>query len=147
MLSFGLTKILLQKITIRNLTILSLFVSFLLGLLTKFYTGYAQFLVNNYVSSIPYETCWCLLLFWLIPTRNAVHKIPIWVFIVTCIVECLQLWHPPFLELLRSNLLGKLILGSQFDPGDFIAYVIGSFLGWLWLRQIWRRSYEKASQG
>ncbi|HBE53783.1 MAG TPA: DUF2809 domain-containing protein, partial [Cyanobacteria bacterium UBA11369] len=39
---------------------------------------------------------------------------------------------------LRSNLLGKLILGTQFDPWDFIAYVIGSFLAWLWLRQIWR---------
>ena len=147
MFSFGLTKILFQKITIRNLTILSLLVSFLLGLLTKFYTGPAQFLVNNYVSSIPYETCWCLLFFWLIPTRKAVQQIPIWVFIVTCILEFLQLWHPPFLELLRANLLGKLILGSQFDPWDFIAYVIGSFLGWLWLRQIWQIGYEKTSQG
>lgn len=147
MFYFGLTKILFQKATIRQLSIFCLLLSFVFGLLTKFYTGPAQFLVNNYVSSIPYETCWCLLLFWLIPTRKAVQQIPIWVFIVTCILEFLQLWHSPFLELLRFNLLGKLILGSQFDPWDFIAYVIGSFLGWLWLRQIWQISYEKTSQG
>ena len=127
-----------QKATVRQLTILSILIAIPLGFLSKFYKGPVDWLLNNYASSIIYEIFWCLFFFLLIPRRKAVGQIPLWVFIVTCILEVLQLWHPPLLEQSRATFWGKMILGTQFDGWDFIPYVIGSFLGWLWLRQIWR---------
>jgi hypothetical protein len=53
---------------------------------------------------------------------------------VTCALEFLQLWHPPLLESLRSNFIGRTILGSYFDWSDFTYYFAGSALGYLWLR-------------
>jgi Protein of unknown function (DUF2809) len=130
---------------VRGLTILSIIIVIPLGFLCKLYKGSADWLFNYYGGSILYEIFWCLFFFLFIPRRNAVTQIPIWVFIVTCILEFLQLWHPPFLEQIRANLWGRLLLGTKFDWWDFIPYIIGSFLGYLWLRQIWH--YEKTSQG
>jgi len=58
------------------------------------------------------------------------------VFIVTCLLECLQLWHPPFLEVLRSGFIGRTIIGTSFVWSDFIYYVLGCLAGWFWLERI-----------
>jgi hypothetical protein len=48
------------------------------------------------------------------------------------------LWHPPFLEVLRSNFIGRTILGSSFNWTDFPYYLVGSGLGYIWLLLIKR---------
>lgn len=61
--------------------------------------------------------------------------------VVICFtVEVSQLYHTPGLDTLRSTTMGKLTLGSGFDPRDLVAYVTGvlaaSYLervGRLWL--------------
>lgn len=46
--------------------------------------------------------------------------------LVVCFaVETSQLWHAPVLEYARSTRLGPLLLGSGFDPRDFLAYALG----------------------
>jgi hypothetical protein len=40
-------------------------------------------------------------------------------------VEFSQRYHTPFLDALRSTLPGHLVLGSDYDPRDFLAYAAG----------------------
>jgi hypothetical protein len=40
-------------------------------------------------------------------------------------VELSQLWHPQWLDSVRDTLPGHLLLGSDFDPRDLLAYAIG----------------------
>lgn len=128
-----------NKTKIRRLTLISLLIVTPLGLLTKFYNGPAQSWINHYAGDILYQIFWCLIIFFFLPAYSVIIKIPIWVFIITSIIEVLQLWKPPFLEGFRYTFLGKLVLGTQFDWQDFIYYLIGSFIGWLWLRQLWQK--------
>jgi hypothetical protein len=40
-------------------------------------------------------------------------------------VEISQLYHAPWLDAIRGTAAGHLVLGSGFDPRDFIAYAAG----------------------
>jgi len=86
-----------------------------------------------------YEIFWCLLIALVLPRVRPV-RIALVVLIATCILEFLQLWHPPFLELARSYFIGRTILGSSFDWMDFPYYFAGSFLGYWWLRALTLRT-------
>jgi hypothetical protein len=44
-------------------------------------------------------------------------------------VEFLQLYHAPWIDVIRSTRLGRLVLGTSFNSPDLIAYVIGIALG------------------
>ncbi|MCC5644560.1 DUF2809 domain-containing protein [Nostoc sp. CHAB 5824] len=134
----------------RNQTIfiiLSLLIVIPMGFLFKYYTGPAYQWFNDYGAAIFYEIFWCLFAFWFFRSRAAIIQIPIWVFVITCILEFLQLWHPPLLEEIRATLIGKLLLGTTFIWWDFPHYVLGCVLGWLWLRQLQKIGYAKKSQG
>lgn len=123
--------------------ITSLLIVIGMGFFFKFYNGLGQQWLNNYGAAIFYEIFWCLFAFLFIKSRKAVSQIPLWVFLVTCILECLQLWHPPLLEQMRSTLVGRLLLGSTFSWWDFPHYAIGCILGWLWLWNISTTNYAK----
>lgn len=127
-----------QKLTIRQLTILSLLIVTPLGFLSKLYYGPGYKWFNDYAGDILYEIFWSLFFFLLIPSRKAVRQIPLWVLIVTCVLEFLQLWKPPLLQQIRATFWGKTLLGTTFVWLDFPHYVIGCLIGWLWLQQIWR---------
>jgi Protein of unknown function (DUF2809) len=114
-----------------------------LGFGFKFYQGFGQEWVNNNGAAIWYEVFWCLFAFWFFPTKKAINAIPIWVFVVTCILEILQIWKTPILQSIRATLIGRLLLGTTFAWWDFPHYVIGSLIGWLWLHQIYVNSYKK----
>jgi hypothetical protein len=105
------------------------------GYFSKRYRGPAHHWVNDSFGGVFYEILWCLFFALLLPRVRA-SRIAAGVLIVTCILEFLQLWHPPFLEYLRSFFLGRTILGSYFDWSDFPYYFLGSALGWLWLLAI-----------
>ena len=40
-------------------------------------------------------------------------------------IEVSQLYHTPAVDAVRATLVGKLVLGSGFDPRDLAAYAIG----------------------
>lgn len=114
--------------------ILSLVVIVPAGFYTKFYRGPGASWVNDSFDGVLYEIFWCLLAALFLPNvRPAL--IAAWVLTLTCILEFLQLWHPPFLESVRSHFLGAVILGTTFDWTDFPYYFAGSAIGWFWLKK------------
>ena len=124
---------------IRLYTILSLFLITPVGFYTKFYEGPAAHWVNNSLGGVFYEIFWCLLIFFLVPgVRPAL--IAVGVLLVTCGLECMQLWHPPFLQWIRGTFLGAAVLGTSFVWTDFPYYFAGSGIGWFWIRLIKRYS-------
>ena len=110
-----------------------------LGYVVRFY-GAAPEWFNDLFGSIAYEIFWILLVALIFPKAA-----PIWtavgVCLATCVLEFLQLWHPPFLQAMRATLPGRLVLGNVFNWSDFLAYFLGSFLGWVWMRSclVWYR--------
>ncbi|GAB4320511.1 MAG: hypothetical protein Kow00127_12800 [Bacteroidales bacterium] len=103
-----------------------------IGFATKFYTGPAQQFVNTGLGGVLYEIFWCLLagLFF---AKTRPWKISLIVFLITSLLEVMQLWHPPFLEAIRSTFIGRTLIGTTFTMTDFPMYVAGSFLGYLLL--------------
>ncbi|WP_017318819.1 ribosomal maturation YjgA family protein [Mastigocladopsis repens] len=123
----------------------SLLIVIAMGFFFKYYTGLAHKWLNDYGAAVFYEIFWCLFAFLFFRSRAAVRQIPLWVFIITCILEFLQLWHPPLLEEFRTTLIGKWLIGTTFAWWDFPHYVLGCLLGWLWLRQLHGKGYAKKS--
>ncbi len=123
--------------------IMSLLIVIGMGFFFKFYSGFGRQWFNNSGAAVFYEIFWCLFAYLFVKGRNAVNQIPLVVFIITCILEILQLWHPLLLEQMRSTLVGRLVLGTTFSWWDFIYYALGSILGWLWLRQLDKSNAKK----
>lgn len=105
-----------------------------LGFAFKFYSGPGNIWFNNYGAGLLYETFWILLASLFFHSKRSVNMIPVCVFIVTCILEFLQLWHPPFLGAIRSSFLGSALIGTTFVWWDFPHYVLGCLIGWIWIR-------------
>ncbi len=117
----------------RWLIILSLCVITPLGFWFKFYTGPCRWWFNDYGAAVLYEVFWCLAAFFIWPERKNAAKIALCVLAVTCALETLQLWHPPFLQHIRSTFVGKGLIGTTFVWWDFPHYILGCFIGWLWI--------------
>jgi hypothetical protein len=119
----------------RLLIILLLIVIVPIGFFTKFYSGPAQDWISNSVGGLFYEIFWCLVLYFLFP-KTRILLLAMIVFLTTCFLEFMQLWHPSFLEYLRGNFIGRTILGNAFNWLDFPYYIVGSFLGYVHLKFI-----------
>ena len=112
-----------------------------IGFMTTFYSGPAHHWVSDSFGGLLYEIFWCLVFFFIFPKVKPL-RIAIWVFSITCALEFLQLWHPPFLEFLRGNFIGRTILGNSFSWMDFPYYLIGSLTGYLILVIIKKSSHK-----
>jgi hypothetical protein len=97
----------LSKPTQSLYTILSLLIVIAMGFFFKYYTGPAREWLNDYGAAVFYEIFWCLFAFLFFRSRSAIRQIPLGVFIITCILEFLQLWHPPLLQVFRTTLIGN----------------------------------------
>ena len=113
-------------------TILSLLILTPIGFYSKFYHGPAFFWVNNSLGGALYEIFWCLFFLLIFPKAKPAI-IATTVFTVTCVLEFMQLWHPPFLEFIRRYFIGRTLIGTSFTWSDFPYYAIGSAVGWLWM--------------
>jgi hypothetical protein len=119
----------------RAWTLVSLLVIVPVGFYSKFYAGPAAIWVNNSLSGVFYEIFWCLLIF-LFWGEGKPWIIAASVLVATCLLEFLQLWHPPFLEFMRSYFIGQAVLGTSFTWSDFPYYFLGCGIGWLWLSRL-----------
>lgn len=119
---------------IRKRIIFSLFIVTPLGFIFKLYHGPGHWWFNNYGAGLLYEIFWCLIIFFFTPNRRTAMTIVLWVFGITCSLEILQLWHPWFLELIRSTFLGKALIGTSFSWWDFPHYAVGCVFGWILMR-------------
>jgi len=107
-----------------------------LGFLFKFYAGPAHKWFNDYGAAVMYEIFWCMVIFLFHPHKKAATKIAVGVFVVTSLLEILQLWQPPILQQVRSTFLGAALLGDTFVWWDFPHYLLGCFIAWLWMRTL-----------
>jgi hypothetical protein len=119
--------------------VLSLLVVTPLGFAFKFYSGPGNWWFNNYGAGALYEIFWILIAFLFFPSKRSANVIPIYVFVITCILEFMQLWHPPFLEVIRSTFVGSALIGTTFVWWDFPHYVLGCLIGWGWIRFLLRQ--------
>ena len=122
---------------------LALFVVVPLGFLTKSSWPVAGSWMNNFGGGIVYEWFWCLAALWVWPALSE-WVVAGAVFGLTSALECLQLWHPPFLEAVRNTFLGHALLGSVFSGLDFLHYAFGCVLAALLIRVAIRRPLEKS---
>jgi hypothetical protein len=99
-----------------------------LGFAAKFYGGPGGWWVRDYGAGVLYEVFWILLVSAARPSLNPAG-VALGVFVVTCALEFLQLWHPAPLEAIRATFLGRTLIGSTFSWWDFPHYAIGSALG------------------
>ncbi|NEQ72882.1 MAG: DUF2809 domain-containing protein [Okeania sp. SIO2C9] len=123
--------------------LICLILTLILGFVTKFYQGLFSEWLNNSFSSIFYEAFWIFLVIFIRP-RLQPGLVAFWVFIVTCFLEFMQLWKPPFLQAIRATLIGRLLLGNTFVWWDFLYYILGCTLTWIFLRYF--KFYDKRSQ-
>jgi Protein of unknown function (DUF2809) len=107
-----------------------------IGYWVRFY-GFGPSELKDALGSIAYEMFWITLGLACWPKVSTL-KMSIGVLLITCGLEFLQLWQPPLLQALRATLLGRLVLGNTFGWSDFPAYGVGSFLGCLWVRFLYR---------
>lgn len=118
----------------RIAVLISLIIILPFGYIMRFYGPTPEWL-NDSLGSIAYQIFWILLIALLFPQAS-----PLWtavgVCLASCVVEFLQLWHPPFLEAMRATFLGRLVLGNTFIWSDFPSYFLGSILGWVWMRSL-----------
>jgi hypothetical protein len=110
-----------------------------LGFLFKFYAGPGRWWFADYGAGVLYELFWILVFFFIFPGRKSASRIPLWVFIITSGLECLQLFHPPVLERIRSCFLGRALIGATFVWWDFPHYAAGCLIGWLYLKRLDRK--------
>ena len=120
-------------------TLISILIIVPLGIYSKFYSGQAARWVNDSLGGVLYVIFWCLFAFLFLSNAKP-WKIAAAVFAVTCFLEFLQLWHPPFLEFLRGNFMGRTILGTTFTWNDFPYYLVGGGIGWLWMKSLQKHS-------
>lgn len=108
----------------RKWTIASIVILIPIGFYTKFYSGLGSSWVNDSLGGVFYVIFWSLLLSLFLPKIYPL-RVSIIVFTVTCVLEFLQLWHPAFLESIRSNFIGQTLIGTSFSKLDFLHYFIG----------------------
>ena len=115
-----------------------------LGFYSKFYTGPGSSWVNNSLGGVLYVIFW-VLVFSVIFVRTRPWKIAGIVVLITCMLEFLQLWHPRFLELIRSTFIGATLLGNSFSWLDLAHYLAGSGLAFVLLTGLQKR--EESGSG
>ena len=122
----------------RNHVALSLLLVVPAGFLFKFWPWPGQWWFRDYGAGVLYEVFWILVVYLAAPRKERIGGIALWVFIATGILEFLQLWHPPFLETIRSYFPGRALIGTSFSWWDFPHYGAGCAIGWVWLRRLSR---------
>ena len=118
----------LTKINIIKIILLVILI--VLGICTKYYHGVASGFVNNHLGGIIYVIFWILFFSLILPGQKP-FKIALWVFVVTCVIEFTQLFHPVYLEKLREYFVFRTLLGNSFNLWDIVFYIPGAIIGYI----------------
>jgi hypothetical protein len=102
-------------------------------LIWRYYRGSPEQWLRFYAPDIIYVMLWCLVFFFIWPSKTNIIRIPLIVLVITCVLEFLQLWQPAFLQKIRSTLIGAALLGRDFMWQQFPYYILGSALSILLL--------------
>ncbi|HHS12779.1 MAG TPA: DUF2809 domain-containing protein [bacterium] len=105
------------------------------GLATKWTSEPYTRWMNHHAGGVVYVLFWSAVVSWIWP-RISAFRVALWVFLVTCALEILQLWHPPVLQTIRSTFVGRALIGTHFSWPDFPHYAAGCVLAWWWIRRL-----------
>ncbi len=101
----------------------ALLLTILTGYLLRFHAPIPP-LLRDACGGMAYVLAFAILASYILPpTLSALTALAF-----TCLIEFLQLWHPPFLEAVRHTLPGRLLLGTTFHWSDFPPYFAGALL-------------------
>lgn len=92
-----------------------------LGLVTRVYSGPGAEWAADSLGGFFYVLFWIFLVLVLDPAASP-GRVSLWVLALTCALETLQLWHPPFLEGIRATFIGHALIGNTFVWSDFVYY-------------------------
>lgn len=91
------------------------------------------------VRDIAGDALWAAMMFWWL-SALLIGASRLWrgiiAFAVCALVELSQLVHTPWIDALRATTVGHLVLGSGFDPRDFVAYALGVAVAMLLARML-----------
>lgn len=108
----------------------TLIVVIALGLASRKFPGLFPELLGKY----PGDALWAAAVYlaWAMLLPN-VHAIRLTGLALTTsfLVELLQLYHAPWIDAIRAEPIGHLVLGSTFNPADLVAYLAGMLLALL----------------
>ncbi|MFC2138448.1 DUF2809 domain-containing protein [Bacteroidota bacterium] len=121
---------------INFITIIAIVSITILGFGSKFYNGPINEWVNNSLSGMFYVIFWCLVVFLFFKSPI---KISIIIFLITVLLEFMQLWHPPLLERIRSTFLGRTLIGNSFVWTDIIYYFVGCIISYIFLNWLTKK--------
>ena len=118
----------------RLLTLLLICIFIPLGfVMWRYYAGPAPYWVRFYLSGSVYEIIGSLVFYFFLPERKNILPIAVGVFLITCLLEFLQLCQVAFLEQFRSTLIGAALIGTDFVWLQFPFYILGIILSILLL--------------
>ena len=102
----------------------------LLGLASRRFPGMLPEVVGKY----PGDVLWTMMVFFglavMMPALS-VRQLTIYAAVISYVVEISQLYQAPWMNAVRANPLGHLVLGSTFNWGDLAAYTVGAVLAML----------------
>lgn len=95
-----------------------------LGLASR--RGYSPFpaALGNYPGDALWAWVVLLCVAWVRPAITR-PRLVAWSLGIAFVIEFLQLYQAPWMQVLRANKLAYLVLGNGFDPWDLVAYVVG----------------------
>jgi hypothetical protein len=88
--------------------------------------------ISPFLTKYGGDALWALLVFFLvrfIQPRTSVVLSALVAFGFSVCIEASQLYHAPWIDLIRGTRLGSLILGNTFNWPDIPAYAVGIVLG------------------
>ena len=86
----------------------------------------------QFLSDYAGDTLWALMVFWLICIAAPHSSIKFRILAAIAFafsIEFLQLYHAPWIDAIRSNKLGGLVLGFGFKSSDLLCYSVGIAFG------------------
>jgi len=106
-----------------------------LGILVKEYNGPGEHIIADKLAGTLYVIFWCLIAFTIFHRVNVKILITS-VFVITCSLEFLQQLASPLLDAIRTNYIGRALIGNSFSWSDFIFYLIGAIVSYFALLYI-----------
>jgi hypothetical protein len=100
----------------------------IIGLLSRKMTAYLPDIINLGLG----DALWALMIYWIIGfifPRFSIRKIALISITICFLVEFSQLYQADWINAIRANRFGALVLGRGFLWSDFISYSLGVLLG------------------
>ena len=91
-------------------------------------------IMPNFIAEYAGDTMWALAFFGyfrLFLPRQKLWKIILITLDFAFLIELSQLFHPSWLEIIRQNTLGGLLIGFGFRWTDLLCYTVGCLIGYL----------------